>query len=136
MKVFKKLILPLVILLLLVAGLIVYTIISSKPETDVSETSSGSVKLIDGKKAVKLTVDSTTDNRKIVINKLVKDSSDYYEIEGIKLSEGQTISQKRTSGYFEALSTFSSNSLIASGADLAEYGLDKPSYSITVENED
>ena len=135
MKVFKKLIIPLVILILLVAGLIVYAVISSKPETDLPK-SADIVKLIDGKKAVKLTVDSIADNRKIVISKLSKNSEDYYEIEGIKLSEGQTISQKRAGGYFEALSTFTSNSFIVSGADLAEYGLDKPLYTITVENDD
>ena len=92
--------------------------------------------MIDGKKAVKLTVDSIADNRKISISKQIKDSQDYYEIEGLELGEGQTVSQRIASGYFDVLSTFTSNSLIASGADLAEYGLDKPFYSVTVEMED
>lgn len=135
MKVFKKLILPLVVLLILVAGLVVYTIVSSEPETE-EKPGSSTVNLIDGKKAVKLTVVSADAKNKIIINKTAVDGKDFYEVEGISLSEGQTFSQRRVSSYFESLTSFSADSSLTSGSDLAEFGLDKPSYSITVDNED
>lgn len=136
MKVFKKLILPLSVLILLVAGLVVYTFLSKKPDEPEVESGNERVKLIDGKKAVKLTVVSNADKRKIIVSKSSKDGRDQYEVEGVSLSEGQTFSQRIVGNYFTSLTEIIADSSLGSGVALSDYGLDNPLYNISVEMED
>lgn len=135
MKSVKNLIVPFIILIALVIGVVIYYVVNNAQNNAVSETSGGAIEIVyfSPSNVSSLTVyNNETSNNAIVKCSMISDGSLKFEYAGDDASSGEKYSQNSLYEFVEILSAFSSTAKVSSAGNYAEYGLDNPRYTITI----
>ena len=135
MKSVKNLLVPFIIMIALLIGVIIYLVVSANGNTEPSDNSSGQIDI-----AYFHTSDINTlsvynnETQYTSVIKFTVDSNGYtqYQFVGNDIQTGEKYSQVRISEYVEALTYYSGYAKVSTTSNLAEYGLDNPRYTITV----
>ena len=135
MKSTKNLLIPFIILIALVIGVVIYFVVSNNMIKETSEYSSGSIDIVYFRSSDinTLTVYNNETNYTSVIKSVV-DSNGFtkFEYQGDDYNPGENYSQWKISDYVEVMSYYSGNAKVSTTANLAEYGLDKPHFTISI----
>ncbi|MBP5655916.1 MAG: DUF4340 domain-containing protein [Clostridiales bacterium] len=136
MRSFKSLLIPLIIMVLLVTGVIIYFVTSpgsGSSATDPSDTPQALIVSTEDLRSVSVRKpDGSAPLIKVLIEKVSEELSYNYVYYGEDKDLQATYSQNKMSDYAAALSSFGGE-LINGDAPLSEYGLDTPDYIVTVE---
>ncbi len=135
MKSVKNLLVPFIIMIALLIGVIIYLVVSANGNTEPSDNSSGQIDI-----AYFHTSDINTlsvynnETQYTSVIQFTVDSNGYtqYQFVGNDIQTGEKYSQVRISEYVEALTYYSGYAKVSTTSNLAEYGLDNPRYTITV----
>ena len=133
MRSFKSLLIPLIIMVLLVIGVIVYFVVSSSSGTNESlPTENVNAFIAQTKLLDTITVSSKEPSSPNVCVKIenANDFSFNASYEGEDKDPDASYSSSKLTDYVSSMSLFS-GTLISSGMSLAEYGLDDPLYTVT-----
>ena len=135
MKSVKNLLVPFIILIALIIGVIVYYVVSSNGHTVQTETQNGLTDVVfyNSSDIASLTVY----NRDTGLTSKVNCSTDAngtvnYEYLGDDIEAGAKYSQSRLSNYVGLLTYFACNAKVSTTGNYSEFGLDDPSYVITI----
>ena len=134
MKSVKNLLAPFIILVALIIGVVIYYAVTNAGKNKPEETSSGvmSIVYVSPSELSSLSVyDSQTQHTSVVKS---SNASGYitYEYQGDDAVPGEAYSQMGLTGYVEALTAFSSYAKVSTGGNFAEYGLDNPRFTVTI----
>jgi hypothetical protein len=136
MKSVKNLLIPFIILIALVIGVVIYYVVDNMRTIESSETAAGSIDVVYFNMSDISMV--TVYNRDTAHNTVVKclvstDGSVKYEYAGDDIKQGEKFSQNALSNYAYAMSTYSSNAKVSTLGNFAEYGLDNPKITVTID---
>ena len=136
MKSVKNLLVPFIILIALVIGVIIYYVVDNMRTTESSETAAGSIDVVyfNMSDISMVTVyDRDTAHNTVIKCLASSDGTVKYEYAGDDVKQGEKFSQNALSNYIYAMSTYSSNARVSSLGNFAEYGLDNPKITVTVD---
>ena len=134
MKSAKNLLIPFIILIALVIGVIVYFVVENSSTTGSSESSSGLQDVIyyNAPDIASLTVESRDSGHKATVKNSVDASGAvHYEYLGDDAVAGEKYSQYYLADFESSMASFSINGKVSSG-NFADYGLDAPAFTITI----
>lgn len=136
MKSVKNLLVPFIIMIMLVIGVIVYYAVERFRNKEPSETSSsGAVDVVyyNSTDVSSLSVFSRdTGNTTSVICRNDGNNGMIYEYSGDDADQGTVYSQYKLYDFVGNLTSFQSNSLISKKGNYADFGLDRPCFTITI----
>lgn len=138
MKSVKNLLIPFVLMILLLIGSIVFFIYKKNTKPAETEDTLIDVLYVDNNTVKSITTQSSNADFKTVKITASQntDGSLLYAYEGDDLDDTLSYSQEDMSSYVALLSSYSCEALISSEGNFAEYGLDNPVYTITLETFD
>lgn len=136
MKNGKSLLIPFIVMVILFIGVIVYFAFSGKGKTDESQEASTVNALYIGLSEVKsISVTSSDPSfpevRIDVINN--SDGTQSYSYNGSDSDPEENYSDIKMTSYLSALTDYSSAFLVAENANMSEYGLDNPKYTVIID---
>lgn len=135
MKSIKSLIIPAAVLLVLIVVAIVYFVVPKKDEQQnkVISNESKSVLDISNSEIMRITVHKKEGDDIAFTSEVESDSGiQTWSLEGNDME----ISQSAVSSYVSILSSYTANSTIFEAGDLAEYSLDDPDFTVTIDKFD
>ncbi len=135
MKSIKSLIIPAAVLLVLIVVAIVYFVVPKKDEqqNNVISNESKSVLDISNSEIMRITVHKKEGDDIAFTSEVESDSGiQTWSLEGNDME----ISQSAVSSYVSILSSYTANSTIFEAGDLAEYSLDDPDFTVTIDKFD
>lgn len=134
MKSVKNLLVPFIILIALILGVVIYYAVSNARKNHPVETSSGVVSIIyvNTSELSSLSVYDSETLHTSVIKCSSSSGIVTYEYQGDDAVPGEAYSQYDLSSYVESLTAFSSYAKVSSGGNYAEYGLDNPRFTVTI----
>lgn len=139
MKSLKNLVVPFIILIALVICAIVYFAVENFKNREPSETSSELINVVNFtvQDVSSLSVKNNVTGYNSVVN-CVSDANGgiTYSYVGDEANSSENYSQARLSNYVGSLSSFSCDSKVSTEGNYAEYGLDNPRYTITINGKD
>ena len=135
MKSVKNLLVPFIVMVALLIGVIIYLVVSANGNNEPSGIQSGLIDIVyfNSSEINSLSVY----NNKTQYNSVIKcttDSKGYtqYEFLGDDVKPGEKYSQWKISEYVNALIYYSGYAKVSTTSNLAEYGLNNPNYTITI----
>ena len=135
MKSIKNLLVPFIILIALVISAVVYFAVEKIRSKEPADTSVGMVDIVyyNASDIASLSVYDRENGIDSLVNcSLDSNNTIHYEYCGADAEPSVTYSQSKLAAYVSALSCYSSNYKVSSTGNYSEYGLDTPSYVITV----
>lgn len=139
MKSLKNLLVPFIIMILLVISVIVYFAVEKFRNTEPSETSAGAFDVLYFNQSDIASL--AVYNRNTGYSSLVNCSSDsdnniIYSFLGDDAEPGVSYSQYKLYDYVGSLTSYYSSNLVSGNGNYADYGLDYPSYTLTINTVD
>lgn len=134
MKSVKNLLAPFIILIALIIGVIVYFAVTNAGKKQPAETSSGvmTIVYVNPTELSSLTVyDSANQHTSVVKCSMINDIMTY-EYQGDDAVAGEAYSQVGLSSFVDSLTVFSCYAKVSSSGNYAEYGLDNPRFTVTI----
>ncbi|MBR3342109.1 MAG: DUF4340 domain-containing protein [Clostridiales bacterium] len=135
MKSAKNLLVPFIVLIMLVIGLIVYSAVERFRNTEPSETSDGVYDVLyynPGDISSISVYNRETGHSSVVKCLLDSDNNIQYEYLGDDAEPGVYYAQYKLSDYVSSLTSFYSSTIVSKTGNFSEYGLDNPSYTLTI----
>lgn len=136
MKSWKSLIIPFIVMLVLMVGVVIYFAVSSTKATDLTSETSYINALYVGTGDVKYVILSSSDlsfpEVRIDVIKNEDDSLNYV-YNGTDADPDEEYSDTKMSAYVSVLTDYSNATLVAENANMSEYGLDNPKYTLIIE---
>ena len=134
MKSVKNLLVPFIIMIALIVGVVIYLFVSSNGNKEPSEyTGLIDVVYFRSTDVNSLSVlNNETNQTSIVKYTIDSNGHSQYEYLGDDYQSGEIYSQWKISDYFESLINFSGYAKVSTTANLADYGLDNPKFTITI----
>ena len=136
MKNGKSLIVPLVILLILIIGVVVYYAVSgSKDSTAASDVSTVDALYIGASEVKSVTVTSSDPTKPEVRVDVIKndDGSQKFVYNGSDLDPDETYSEYKMSDFVYALTNYSAATIVSENGNMSEFGLDNPEYTVIID---
>ena len=135
MKSVKNLIVPFIILIALIIGVVIYYVATNIKNSQVTETSQGYVDVVffNSTDVSSLSVyNSETQFTSLVNCTVGTNDSITFEYKGDDAVEGQKYSHSKLYDYFSNMTSFTCNNKVSTTGNYAEYGLDNPSFTVTI----
>lgn len=135
MKSIKNLLIPFIILIALVIGVVIYYAVNNVQIDKIPETFAGAVDVVylNTSDISSITVMNHTDNHKIVVNCLANaDGSITYEYSGDDVASDEKYSQAALYDLVYQMSYFQGYLKVSSDGNFAEYGLDNPRVTVSI----
>ena len=136
MKSGKSLIVPLVILLILIIGVVVYYAVSgSNNYAVVTEPSTVDALYIGISEVKSVTVTSSDPTKPEVRVDVIKndDGSQKFVYSGSDADPEEMYSEVKMSNFVNVLTNYSSATIVSENANMSEFGLDNPEYTVIIE---
>ena len=135
MKSVKNLLVPFIIMVMLLIGVIIYWVVSANGNNEPSNNTSGQIDIAYFRSSDINTLSVYNNETQYTsVIKLSVDSYGYtqYQFQGDDVQTGEKYSQLRISEYVDALTYYSGYAKVSTTSSLAEYGLDNPRFTITI----
>ena len=134
MKSVKNLLAPFIILVALIIGVIVYFVVTNAGKKQPDESSSGvtTIVYVNPSELSSLSVYDSVNRHTAVIKCSMINGSINYEYQGDDAVAGDAYSQAGLSSYVDSLTVFSCYAKVSSSGNYAEYGLDNPRFTVTI----
>ena len=134
MKSVKNLLAPFIILIALIIGVIVYFVVTNAGKKQPDESSSGvtTIVYVNPSELSSLSVYDSVNRHTAVIKCSMINGSINYEYQGDDAVAGDAYSQAGLSSYVDSLTVFSCYAKVSSSGNYAEYGLDNPRFTVTI----
>ena len=138
MKSLKNLLVPFIVLIALVISSVVYFTVENIKGRKPSETTTGMIDVVQYSSAniSSVSVKNNGTGYTTLVARVASGSDFIYEYKGDEYSASEKYSQQKMGNFVSMLSSFSSETKVSSDGNYAEYGLDKPRFTITINGVD